>query len=138
MKIKVTRMVEVDPVAIRIEVAVRYGVEDIPDSFPFRQGDMWRVTVDGATGRIVGWPNGLAAECSMKVCDQGRYELLGPEGKVIAARPERDDDTDYVPSCIPGSYGDYIEFEIGPDGTVARWKEFWTADNIRESFFKVD
>lgn len=130
---KVGRRVKLDieVTGIRLEVPVRYGEEDIPNDFPFRDGDLWRATVDGATGRIKDWPAGVTAEFYMKVVDQGVYRLLGPDGVVVATI-----DQDYVPPCIPGEWGDYIDFDIGPDGTVARWAAYWTPENVRASFFR--
>jgi hypothetical protein len=115
MKLSVPKMVEIEPVAIRIEVAVRYDEEDIPNDFPFRVGDLWGVTVDIATGRIRGWPPGKAAKVEMKVCDQGCYYLLGANDEELAKLEE-----EYVPHCLPEHYGDYIEFDIAADGTVAK------------------
>jgi hypothetical protein len=44
----------------------------------------------------------------------------------------------YVPSCIPGSYGDYVEFDIDEAGTVAGWKRYCTEGHVRESFFNEE
>jgi hypothetical protein len=69
----------------------------------------------------------------MKVVDEGSYYLLDANKEEIAKREQ-----DYVPGCIPNSYGDYIDFRIAPDGTVADWRGHCTEDNIRESFFGDD
>jgi len=133
MKLVVTAPREIEAAAIRVCAAVRYDEEDIPSDFPFRRGEVWDVTVDVDTGKIRDWPQGRAAGVHMKVCDQGSYYLLDPDGRQLAAIEE-----DYVPGCIPGSYGDYIEFDIAEDGTVAKWKSRCTADGIADSFFRCD
>lgn len=127
MKVQVKS--EVEAVFIRCECAVRYDEEDIPNDFPFRKGEMWDVTVDLATGKILDWPQGKTGSCHMKVCDEGTYSLLDASKRVIATREQ-----DYVPGCIPGSYGDYIEFDIGADGTVANWKQFCDVESVSEAF----
>lgn len=53
----------------------------------------------------------------MKVTDGGSYYLLDRDGLVLASREH-----EYVPGCIPGSYGDYIEFNIDADGVLTNWK----------------
>ncbi len=123
---------KLDVAAIKISAAVRYDEEVIPNDFPFRTGDLWNITVDGDTGKIRDWPKGFSAHVHMKVCDEGNYWLLDKDGKELAHRDG------YVPSCIPGSYGDYIEFEIDGDGTVAKWKNKWNTATIREDFFSED
>lgn len=37
-----------------------------------------------------------------------------------------------VPRCIPGRYGDYIEFKIDGDGTLLDWKP--NAAKVAKSF----
>jgi hypothetical protein len=133
MKLTAKRPADLDVAAIRIVAAVRYEEEDIPNDFPFRRGDVWDVTVEADTGRIRGWPEGRTGDVHMKVADQGSYYLLDKEGKVIASREE-----DYVPRCIPGEYGDYLIFQIRPDGTVKDWGHYFMPNAIRESFFGDD
>lgn len=132
MKIEVRKPVTIEPTAIRIAAAVRYDEEDMPNDFPGRKGDVWHAVVDGATGRIRDWPADRTAEFHMKACDQGTYTLLGAEDDLAEIT------NDYVPTCIPGEYGDYLIFKIGPDGTVANWAKFWTAERVKESFFRED
>lgn len=130
MKLTILTPVEVEAVAIRLEVAVRYEEKDMPNDFPFRKGDMWVPTVDIDTGKIRDWPQGREAELYMKVRDQGSYYLLDAQGVQLAAI-----ENDYVPDCIPGEYGDYIEFDIAADGTVRQWKHHCDADEVQSSFF---
>jgi len=132
MKLTINRPVQVEIVAIKCELPVRYDEEDIPNAFPLRQGDMWIGTVDIETGIIRNWPLGQSGAMHMKVCDEGVYSLLGANDEVVA-RTEG-----YVPSCIPGLYGDYVEFGIDETGKVARWFQFCTKRHIYESFCGED
>ena len=120
MSIKTTIMkpIEVEIATVRIEVAVRYEEEDIPNDFPLRDGDMWRATVEIDTGKILEWPTEKPEHhcLEMKVCDQGTYKLLDPNGVVVLAL-----EGDYCPNrLIPGEYGDYINLEI-EGGIVTNW-----------------
>lgn len=116
MKITIKRDVEFDVRFIRIVAAVRYDDEDIPFDFPYRRDDVWDVTVDLDSGKILDWP-GPAFDVHMKVCDEGSYFLLDENKRVVANILE-----DYVPNgVVPGEYGDYIEMNIAADGTVTNW-----------------
>ena len=42
---------------------------------------------------------------------------------------------DYVPRCIPGEFGDYLEFDIDADGRVAKWGQFCTPERVAKSFW---
>lgn len=132
MKVTAMRPVEMTVTGIRITVPVRHEDECIPYDFPFRKGDVWSVVVDGDTGRIRDWPAGVSGKCYLKVVDEGVYQLLGPDDCFLTELH------DYVPACIPQEYGDYIDFDIGPDGAVKGWKSKWTAGRIREEFFPND
>lgn len=117
MKVKVKREVEIEIAFVRMSVAVRYEEEDMPNDFPFRNGDIWDVTINIETGVIEGWPAGVQHELHMKVCDEGSYWLLDPERNVVASIED-----DYVPNdLIPGSYGDYIEVQIDETGKITNW-----------------
>jgi hypothetical protein len=129
MKLKATIPTELEVDAIRCHVAVRYGEEDMPNDFPFRTGDMWDVTIDLKTRKIRSWP-ARAENIYMKICDEGNYYLMAGD-RVVASR-----EGDYVPDCIPGEYGDYIDFKILEDGTLDGWEP--DADQIKESFFRED
>ena len=104
--------VEVD--TLRMALHVRYEDEDMPSDYPFREGDMWTVDVDLATGKIKNWPGGHALDLYMKVCDEGVYTLLAA-GKEVATRDG------YVPDAVPGDYGDYVDLKIADDGTIKNW-----------------
>jgi hypothetical protein len=117
MKTRRTIEQEIDVATIRIEVAVRYEEEDIPNDFPFRDGSMWCADVDMDTGKITDWPQGKAGTLSMKVCDQGTYTLFDRAGNELARL-----ENDYCPNrVVPGEYGDYINLEIDATGTITNW-----------------
>jgi hypothetical protein len=121
---------------LRARCGVRYwedgtvnGEEDADGSrIPCREGTAadndklgggnWRPTIDLDTGRIEGWPEGTTASIHYKVCDDGDYELLDAERKVVRAIDG------YVPTimCPEGNgYGDYVIMEIAGDGAIAKW-----------------
>lgn len=117
MKFTVTSPVETDIRYVSINVAVRYGKEDIPKDFPLRDGNVWKAIVEIDAGLIHDWPVGQAGELSMKVCDQGTYELLDAGMNLVASIEE-----DYVPhGVVPGRYGDYIELTIDATGRITNW-----------------
>lgn len=96
---------------------MRYEEEDIPNDFPLRTGDIWEAKINIDSGKIDGWPNGRSGQFSMKVCDEGTYELLSCDGEKIASLVN-----EYVPcDAIPGSYGDYVEMNIDETGVVTNW-----------------
>ena len=103
---------------IRVTAPVRFGEEDIPNDFPGRTGKTWTATIDVETGAIHGWPKGQTGDMYMKVTDEGTYEALGPDGRVVLARCEY-----YVPGFFPGDhYGDYLIFDIDANGLIAGWR----------------
>ena len=117
MRFTVTKPVEIQVSFVRIAVAVRYEDEDMPFDFPGRIGDMWSVTVDIETGKILDWPEGVKHELYMKVCDEGSYYLLDSDMEAVGQIEQ-----DYVPhGVVPGKYGDYIEMDIRSDGTIGNW-----------------
>lgn len=148
MKLTVLKPTEVEASFIQINVPVRYGTEDIPEDFPFRRPwrkgdtgdespsrrhDRWDVTVAIDNGQIQGWPAGVSAELDMKVTDEGTYILLDHAGEALADIYEN-----YVPECVPGRYGDYVEMTIGPDGTIKEWADACRPSAVRTEFFPRD
>lgn len=129
MKLSIPVIREVNATHIKCEMAVRYEEEDIPNDFPGRNGDQLTLLLEIDTRKVVGWPAGRTAEFSMKVCDQGRYTLLAGD-EVLAVRDES-----YVPSCVPGSYGDYFNGVIDGNGVI-KWQP--RQDYIIEDFFPDD
>lgn len=132
MKIVMTRPVELEVKAIRCELAVRYEEEDIPNDFPFRRGDMLTLTIDIDTGQIANWPADAGArKVFMKVCDSGSYYLIGADGSEVAKL-----ENEYVPNCIPGDSGDYVDFKIDATGKITNWAT--DDDEVERSFFGDD
>lgn len=81
-------------------------------------GGNWCPTIDLDSGRIEAWPEGTTASVHYKVCDDGDYELLDADRKVVKAIDG------YVPSlmCPDGEgYGDYIIMHIDGGGMIADW-----------------
>ena len=100
-----------------VDIAVRYGVEDIPLDFPLRKDDRWKATIDIDNGKILEWTLGAKGHLHMKVCDEGTYHLVDVENNIVASIEE-----DYVPNdLIPGEYGDYIDLHINEYGTITNW-----------------
>jgi hypothetical protein len=142
MKLTVTKPVEIEVVTIRVNVPVRYGTEDIPADCPGRRpwlkgdtsesnesrDDRWDVAIDIDSGKVRNWPKGKTAKVKMKVCDEGNYHLYDANGDEVAVIKEN-----YVPSCVPGEYGDYISFDIDKNGVVKNWR--CGEDEIRNAFF---
>ena len=117
MKFEKQVIQEINVKFIDIVAPVRYGEEDIPNDFPGRVGDTWMARVEIETGKIVDWTNGVAADFSMKVVDEGSYHLIDENNNSVASIEE-----DYVPNgVIPGEYGDYIEMEINEQGVITNW-----------------
>lgn len=108
---------EVDFKFVKVNVAVKYGEEDIPNDFPFRKGDMWSAMIDLDAKKVVDWPQGQKGNLSMKVTDCGSYYLIDSEGNTVFSIEQ-----DYVPnSLLPGKYGDYIDLQINEEGVITNW-----------------
>lgn len=129
ISIEVTTKRRIPVKYLRAECGVRYwedasvnGVEDTDGKLiPLRNGDTWDVTIDLATGKIEGWPEGTTADIHYKVCDAGVYTLLDD------ARLQIKSIDGYVPKMMaPGDedhgFGDYVVMSIAADGTIHKWK----------------
>lgn len=118
MKFKRWIQEEVEVASIRFWVAADdLDENEFPREFQGWKGDMLHMEIDLKLGLVKDWPIGETGELHLKVVDSGTYELMGPDGKVVARR-----ENEYVPNdIIPGSYGDYIEMEIEQDGVVRDW-----------------
>lgn len=126
---------------VKIEVAVRYDEDDIPNDFPFRKNNILSLIVEHPKGKIVNFPldykfnshwfdslpidtkmdiiNENIFNLEMKVTDQGSYYLLDENMNELAAIEEN-----YVPDSysIPGEFGDYINFKINiKTGFIENW-----------------
>lgn len=130
MQLTVKQPTEIDVDAVEVLAAVRYGEEDMPNDYPFRDGDTWNVVIDIETGQIHNWPSGgPALDLHMKVTDCGTYRLLSGDRLVASLVNE------YVPGFFPGEhYGDYIIFNIDASGRITNWKA--DADDVCEAFFR--
>jgi len=135
--VKITRTVPqtVDVVAIRCTLPNRYHDEEDDQFLTWPEGagydrdkHVLTVVFDLDTMSVRDWPAGATADLHLKVCDEGSYELLAPDGRVVAGRAE-----EYVPECLPSEYGDYVIAKIGPDGVVKGWHP--TARDVEFSFF---
>jgi hypothetical protein len=136
-EMKLQAMTKVDIKYLRARCGVRYwedaeinGERDVDGSrIPCREGTAadndhldggdWCPTIELATGKIEGWPEGTVANLHYKVCDDGEYELLDAERCVVATK------RGYVPRIMcPGDEpdGDYVVMSIGPDGVISDWR----------------
>lgn len=114
---------------IEVEAEVRYWedakVNDVEDSDGClifgRQGNVWKVSIDLAAGRIEGWPTGDVARIHYKVCDQGLYWLTDNTGVRLAKYR-----SDYVPDSFlchgSDGYGDYIILNVDGDGMISDYQ----------------
>ncbi len=128
MKITLPMPSYIEVTTIRVVLPVRYKDEDMPLDFPLRDGDEWKADIDIETGKIAGWPSGRGGNVQMKVVDEGLYYLLDQAGNTVASL-----EGDYVPSIIPGEFGDYVDLQIY-DGTILNWKQP-SEEDILKSFF---
>ena len=113
MKVTMWKPVTVEVTAIRAIVPVRYEEElEELEGCPGLEGSTLTLTFGLDGGRVQGW-DGKARGIHLKVCDEGRYELLGADGDVVAVK-----DDGYVPRCFPQEYGDYLIAAIAEDGSV--------------------
>src|SRR3990167_9016868 len=116
MLVEVLRPVEIDVRFVRIMFPL-CDEDGIPEGFPMLVNGLWCVVVDLESGNIPDWPAGYPFNLFVKVCDSGRYQLLGPTLEVLAVVDE-----DYVPhGVVPGEYGDYVKLDISADGTITNW-----------------
>lgn len=130
MTITIPVPTEVKVAAIRLTLPVNYEEEDIPNDFPLRKDDVWQGTIDIDTGKIREWPAGHSDRLFLCVKDSGSYFLLDADGKVVASREEQ-----YVPNCIPGSDGDYVEFNVDENGVIEEWPGDCDATTVRRAFY---
>lgn len=135
MEIEVQQKVKMAVRYLKVRAGVRYwedgtvnGVEDADGSrIPCRDdkpndslgGGNWCPIIDMKTGKIENWPQGTTADIHYKVCDDGEYELLDPDGSSL----RKIDGYVIGMMCPEGEgYGDYIIMKIAEDGTIENWK----------------
>lgn len=111
-----------------VDARVRYwedatvnGVSDVDGNLiPCRVGNSWMPSIDLASGKILGWPQGTEADIHYKVCDDGDYWLADAAGNKLLKWGG-----DYVPDrllCVGDrGFGDYIILYVKEDGAIAGW-----------------
>lgn len=129
MKINRKVIIETEVRAICLTVPVHHEDEQIPYTFPGREGDVLTLTLLIDSCKVKDWPKEYGpANCYLKVCDQGTYELLDDQYEIVGEIVN-----DYVPSCVPNDYSDYINLDIEEDGRVINW--YPTQEQIEDNFF---
>lgn len=113
MKVTLRETVTREVKYLHLVVGVNYGEEDIPNDIYGRNGDTLTWTIDIDANRIQGYSHPSPVSLYMKVCDNGSYYLLDAEERAVA-----EIESDYVPGGM-GEYGDYLKFDIAPDGAVS-------------------
>lgn len=119
MKIRYPTTAEAEATAIRCTLPIRYeeDLEELGDDFPGLSGKSLALDLDIDTATVRNWPAGRTASLHLKVVDEGSYELLAGDGTVLASCRD-----DYVPSCIPSEWGDYVVMSIEEDGRISGWR----------------
>ena len=87
---------------------------------PLRIESAWEPTIELATGKVIGWPDGVEASICYKVCDEGLYWLGGSDRRRIYKWGGC-----YVPDaflCVGDTGGDYIVLDIDGTGQIKGWK----------------
>lgn len=116
MKIEVLKKLEVEAKYVVICIPLRYDDDGgMEKDFPLRNGGKWEASINLNTGKILDWPADKMGKFEVyeKVCDEGIYKLIDPEGIELAQLKH-----EYVPhGIVPGEYGDYVVLEI-EDGRV--------------------
>lgn len=128
MKIKVTLTIteEIDIAYLSIEVP--YDDDDEIPEYIHEGRNTLTFLIDLDRRKVVDWPEGNHYNLHLKVCDQGIYRLLDPNGGELAVI-----DQDYVPDGVLGKYGDYIVLNITNDGTVTNLpREYNFSDFFRD------
>jgi len=126
-EVEITKPAKVAVKYLKAECGVRYwedatvnGVEDTEgDLIPCRVGDTWCPVIDLETGAVQDWPAGTAASIHYKVCDDGRYTLLGADLRPVASI------VGYVPKIMcpgGGGFGDYVIMSVSDSGAIADWR----------------
>lgn len=86
---------------------------------PCREGENWCPIIDLDEGKITNWEEGLVGIFSFKVVDEGSYYMRDEQKNIVASIEEG-----YVPTILDfdgDSFGDYLYFNINPDGTIQNW-----------------
>lgn len=97
------------------------GNEDDEDgtNIPLKNGNLWEITIEIESGKILNWPANTTASVHYKVCDQGNYYLLDKEFNILFSREDN-----YVPDVLAPcgqGYGDYVILDIDENGIISNW-----------------
>lgn len=114
------------PVYLEVRVPEHYcrdidGVDEMPCMS--RDGMHWNPIIELDSGKIINWPEGVAAKLCIKVSDAGLYYLLDADKRRIYKYKDA-----YVPDAYlfhakePG-YGDYIQFDVNKNGVIKKYKK---------------
>lgn len=133
MNIVYSKPTEAAAATIRCRLPVRYLDEEetraMMEAWPgWGGGPRVEVVLDLDARTVRDWPEGKMARLHLKVVDEGVYDLLDEDGEVLMSLAGA-----YVPSCVPGKYGDYVVMSVGPDGVVEGWRP--DADQVVSGFW---
>lgn len=114
---------------IEVEAAPRYwedtevnGVFDEDGNLIFgRAGDLWKIRVDLAAGKVENWPSDQTAAIHYKVCDAGEYWLSDAEGRRLAKWKGHYVPDDFLCHGEEG-FGDYIILNVAADGLIQNYR----------------
>lgn len=101
------------------EDATINGVSDKAGAMPGLYDELWDITVELATGKVLDWPQDITARIHYKVCDSGDYFILDENMWRVAERCDN-----YVPRFLAidsEGWGDYIILTI-EGGAIRNWK----------------
>jgi hypothetical protein len=116
IEVEVTKKIPVHISELRIEIP--FDEEDDLTGVPefYIQGNKIVFDVDPEDGEIIGTQK-LNAKLDIKVRDEGKYTIFISGNSALANGVVIED---YVPSFIPGDYGDYVRLDI-EDSMIANW-----------------
>ena len=99
-----------------------------PSIYDEETDTIW-LKIDVSDGTVVNWPEGKTADFdTVKLVDGGTYEMYDAEDTLIAHYKG------YVPEMLSintKGWGDYLEFNIGPDRKIINWS-FDSMDKYNE------
>ena len=83
----------------------------------------WCLVIDFETGKIENWKKDFCINTFFKVCDDGRYQIIGDNDNVLWDS-DIDSRSSYVPAFLEidsSNFGDNIYITINGDGTIKDW-----------------
>lgn len=88
---------------------------DIVSSLPNGSKTIF-LEIDIDTGEVTNWPKNCSTDFhDIKIVDTGHYWLIDDNADVVTNY------SGYVPSCLGGWGGDYLEFEIDENSHIVDW-----------------